>query len=104
VLGVCRSSYYAHKSRRRRPDGERLRLRAKVTELFNESRGAAGSRKLASPLLKLVTVKAFPAQQRAKLTTLALVCLAENLELVLAREHPSGSAFEPCVGNDLGRR
>ena len=50
MLGVCRSSYYAHKSRRRRPDGERLKLRAKVTELFNASRGAAGSRTLRDQL------------------------------------------------------
>ena len=50
VLGVCRSSYYAHKARRRRPDRQRVRLRAKVTELFNESRGAAGSRTLRDQL------------------------------------------------------
>ena len=42
--------YYAHKARRRRPDGQRVRLRAKVTELFNESRGAAGSRTLRDQL------------------------------------------------------
>ena len=46
MLGVCWSSHYADKARRRRPDGKRLRLRAKVTELFNASRGAEGSRTL----------------------------------------------------------
>lgn len=46
VLGVNRSSYYAYKKRKRKPDVKRIRLRVKVTELFNDSRGSAGSRTL----------------------------------------------------------
>ena len=43
ILEVNRSSYYAYKARRRKPDVQRVSLRAKVTELFNQSRGFAGS-------------------------------------------------------------
>ena len=46
LLEVRRSSYYAYKARTRKPDVQRVNLRAKVTELFNESRGSAGSRTL----------------------------------------------------------
>ena len=46
LLEVRRSSYYAYKARKRRPDVQRVSLRARVTELFNESRGSAGSRTL----------------------------------------------------------
>lgn len=46
MLEVRRSSYYAYKIRKRKSDMQRVRMRAKVTELFNESRGSAGSRTL----------------------------------------------------------
>ena len=63
MLGVYRSSYYAHKARRRRADGEGLRLRAKVTDLLNGSRGAAGSRTLRDQLrFSVFTVGHFKAR------------------------------------------
>ena len=46
LLEVRRSSYYAYKVRKRKPDVKRVSLRAKVTELVNEARGSAGSRTL----------------------------------------------------------
>jgi hypothetical protein len=48
MFEVNRSSYYAHRLRRRTPDVERLRLRSRVSELFSQSRSAAGSRSLLS--------------------------------------------------------
>ncbi|WP_095964940.1 IS3 family transposase [Pseudomonas sp. ACN5] len=48
VFEINRSSYYAHRLKRRRPDVERLRLRSRVSELFSESRSAAGSRSILS--------------------------------------------------------
>ena len=50
VLGVCESNQYAQKARRRRHDGQRLRLRAKVTDFLNKSPGAAGRRTLQKQL------------------------------------------------------
>ena len=46
VLGINRSSYFAYKARKLKPDVKRVILRVKVTELFNDSRGSAGSRTL----------------------------------------------------------
>ncbi|MDO9625359.1 MAG: IS3 family transposase [Pseudomonas sp.] len=48
VFEVNRSCYYAHRLRRRTPDVERLRLRSRVSELFSQSRHAAGSRSILS--------------------------------------------------------
>lgn len=44
ALGIARSSYYGHRNRRAKVDIERLALRAKVKELFVQSRYSAGSR------------------------------------------------------------
>jgi len=48
VFEINRSSYYAHRLRRRTPDVERLRLRSRVSELFSQSRSAAASRSILS--------------------------------------------------------
>ena len=48
VFEVNRSCYYAQRLRRRTPDIERLRLRSRVSELFSQSRSAAGSRSILS--------------------------------------------------------
>ncbi|MBF8659623.1 IS3 family transposase [Pseudomonas putida] len=47
---VTRSSYYAHRRRRRTPDVERLRLRSRVNELFTRGRSAPGSRSIKAML------------------------------------------------------
>ena len=44
VFGVCRSSYYEYRASQRRVDVRRLEQRAKVKELFTQSRSSAGSR------------------------------------------------------------
>ncbi|GGM32132.1 hypothetical protein GCM10009425_48350 [Pseudomonas asuensis] len=46
VFEVSRSCYYAHCRKRRCPDLERLALRARVNELFTQSRSAAGNRSI----------------------------------------------------------
>ncbi|MGF6397823.1 transposase InsO family protein [Pseudomonas frederiksbergensis] len=48
MFEINRSSYYAHRLKRRMPDVERLRLRSRVSELFSQSRSAAGSRSILS--------------------------------------------------------
>jgi Integrase core domain. len=48
VFEINRSTYYAHRLRRRSPGIERIRLRSRVNELFTQSRSAAGSRSLVS--------------------------------------------------------
>ncbi|TPV49248.1 IS3 family transposase [Pseudomonas fluorescens] len=48
VFDVTRSCYYTQRLRRRTPDVERLRLRSRVSELFSQSRSAAGSRSILS--------------------------------------------------------
>ncbi|MDI3275935.1 IS3 family transposase [Pseudomonas sp. AL03] len=48
VFEINRSSYYAHRLKHRTPDVERLRLRSRVSELFSQSRSAAGSRSILS--------------------------------------------------------
>ncbi|WP_409280886.1 IS3 family transposase [Pseudomonas defluvii] len=52
VFEVTRSCYYAQRLRRRTPDVERLRLRSRVSELFMQSRSAAGSRSILSLMLE----------------------------------------------------
>jgi putative transposase len=44
IFEVPRSTYYSYRNRKRRIDGERIRLRIKVAEIFNISRQSAGSR------------------------------------------------------------
>ncbi len=44
AFGIARSSYYEHRRSRSRIDVERLEQRAKVNELFTQSRSSAGSR------------------------------------------------------------
>ena len=48
VFEITRSTYYAHRLRRRSPGIERIRLRSRVNELFTQSRSAAGSRSIVS--------------------------------------------------------
>ncbi|WP_089360907.1 IS3 family transposase [Pseudomonas segetis] len=48
VFEITRSTYYAHRLRRRSPGVERIRLRSRVNELFTQSRSAAGSRSIVS--------------------------------------------------------
>jgi putative transposase len=50
VFGVSKSSYYDYRLRRDRIDSERLKLRARVTEVFKASRCAAGSRTIKTML------------------------------------------------------
>ena len=52
MFEVTRSCYYAQRLRRRTPDVERLRLRSRVSELFTQSRSAAGSRSILSLMLE----------------------------------------------------
>tara|TARA_R100000935_G_scaffold25172_1_gene44914 strand:+ start:336 stop:1193 length:858 start_codon:yes stop_codon:yes gene_type:complete len=44
AFGISRSSYYDSRRRRKQIDPEKLMLRSKVNQLFNESRSSAGSR------------------------------------------------------------
>ncbi|WP_321838417.1 IS3 family transposase [Pseudomonas kulmbachensis] len=48
VFEITRSTYYAHRLRRRSPGVERIRLRSRVNELLTQSRSAAGSRSIVS--------------------------------------------------------
>jgi putative transposase len=48
VFDTSRASYYDHRNRRHRIDVRRIELRSRVNELFNESRGSAGSRSIVS--------------------------------------------------------
>ena len=50
MFGVPSSSYYDYLKREQKIDAERLTLRSLVTQYFNDSRGAAGSRTLQSML------------------------------------------------------
>ncbi|NRS57460.1 IS3 family transposase [Pseudomonas aeruginosa] len=46
AFDVARSCYYVHRLRRRRVDARRVALRSQVNQLFNQSRGSAGSRSI----------------------------------------------------------
>ncbi|NOH25227.1 IS3 family transposase [Vibrio europaeus] len=48
LFGIASSCYYA--SKQRKPDAQRIRLISRIKELFNLSRGSAGSRSLVSML------------------------------------------------------
>lgn len=50
TFNVSRSSYYGYRHRSRRIDPERIRLRIKVTEIFNKSRQSAGSRTIVTKM------------------------------------------------------
>ncbi|MDI3326897.1 IS3 family transposase [Pontibacterium granulatum] len=46
AFSINRSCFYSYRQRSTRIDTKRLRLRAKVSEIFNRSRGSAGSRSI----------------------------------------------------------
>jgi len=46
VFEITRSTYYAHRHKRRTPDVERLKLRSRVNELFTRGQGAPDSRSI----------------------------------------------------------
>jgi putative transposase len=46
AFDVVRSCYYAHRLRHYRVDAHRVALRSQVNQLFNQSRGSAGSRSI----------------------------------------------------------
>lgn len=46
------SSYWAYKARRHKSDVQRVPLRAKFTELFNDSRGSGGSSALKDQMIE----------------------------------------------------
>ncbi len=46
AFDVVRSCYYAHRLRRGRVDARRVALRRQINQLFNQSRGSAGSRSI----------------------------------------------------------
>lgn len=50
LFGVSRSGYYAYCSSKKRVDRKRIRLRIRCKEIFNESRGSAGSRTITGRL------------------------------------------------------
>ncbi len=47
AFGISRSSYYDARRRRKHIDPEKVALRSKINQLFNESRSSAGSRTIA---------------------------------------------------------
>lgn len=50
VFEVPRSSYYDYRHRKKRIDVERIRLRSKAAEIFDKSRGSAGSRTIVTKM------------------------------------------------------
>ena len=52
IFEVGTSSYYDHQQRQKTVDVERVELRAKVSEIFHLSRGAAGSRTIVTKLVE----------------------------------------------------
>jgi len=52
VFEVGTSSYYDHQQRQKTVDVERVELRAKVSEIYHLSRGAAGSRTIVTKLVE----------------------------------------------------
>jgi putative transposase len=50
AFGIRRSSYYYQCQRHKTIDAERVRLRARVTQIHNDSRGAAGARTVSAML------------------------------------------------------
>lgn len=52
AFDVVRSCYYAHRLRRCRVDARRVALRSQVNQLFNQSRGSAGSSRSILGLLR----------------------------------------------------
>jgi putative transposase len=50
VFGISRSSYYYQRQARARIDADRIRLRARVKEIFSDSRQSAGSRTISAVL------------------------------------------------------
>ena len=68
--------------RRRTPDVERLRLRSRVSELFTQSRSAAGSRSILSLMLE-------DGEQLGRFKVLSLM-----RELDLVRKQPGSHAYK----------
>ena len=73
VFGVHRSCYYEYRKRTTRIDSERVTLKAKVNQLFKESRSAAGSRTI-KYMLNELGVRVGRYKVRRLMAELGLVC------------------------------
>ncbi|HIE5701959.1 TPA: IS3 family transposase, partial [Pseudomonas aeruginosa] len=97
VFEVTRSSYYAHRHRRRTPDVERLRLRSRVNELFTRGRSAPGSR----------TIMAMMQEEGEQIGRFKVRSLMR--ELALISKQPGSHAYKkatverPDIPNTLNR-
>ncbi|MDD1017361.1 IS3 family transposase [Pseudomonas rubra] len=97
VFEVTRSSYYAHRHRRRTPDVERLRLRSRVNELFTRGRSAPGSR----------SIKAMMQEEGEQIGRFKVRSLMR--ELALVSKQPGSHAYKkatverPDIPNILNR-
>ncbi|MCL8308869.1 MULTISPECIES: IS3 family transposase [Pseudomonas] len=86
VFEVTRSSYYAHRHRRRTPDVERLRLRSRVNELFTRGRSAPGSR----------TIMAMMQEEGEQIGRFKVRSLMR--ELALISKQPGSHAYKKATG------
>jgi putative transposase len=97
VFEVTRSSYYAHRHKRRTPDVERLRLRSRVNELFTRGRSAPGSR----------SIKAMMREEGEQIGRFKVRSLMR--ELALVSKQPGSHAYKkatverPDIPNILNR-
>ncbi|EPM2900860.1 IS3-like element IS222 family transposase [Pseudomonas aeruginosa] len=97
AFDVARSCYYVHRLRRRRVDARRVALRSQVNQLFNQSRGSAGSRSMLGMLREEgVTIGRFRVRRLMR-------------ELGLVSKQPGSHAYKqatverPDIPNRLNR-
>ncbi|MCP3848599.1 IS3 family transposase [Pseudomonas aeruginosa] len=97
AFDVARSCYYVHRLRRRRVDARRVALRSQVNQLFNQSRGSAGSRSILGMLREEgVTIGRFRVRRLMR-------------ELGLVSKQPGSHAYKqatverPDIPNRLNR-
>lgn len=97
AFDVVRSCYYAHRLRHRRVDARRVALRSQINQLFNQSRGSAGSRSILGMLREDgVTIGRFRVRRLMR-------------ELGLVSQQPGSHAYKqatverPDIPNRLNR-
>jgi putative transposase len=99
VLSVSPSSYYHFEANKQRIDPERIKLRAKVTKIHADSRGAAGSRTIVDKL----------SQQGEAIGRYKVSRLMEEAEIVSKQpgkkhKYKDSAAEFPTIENKLNRQ
>lgn len=98
AFGVTRSCFYSYRQRKSRIDTQRLRLRAKVNELFSRSRSSAGSRSIMG-MMRVDGIEIGRYKVRSLMREAGLICKQPG-----SHNYKKATVERPDIPNRLNRQ